>query len=136
MTHIHTPIDSDILHAMSVLNLAHVGDGVYELLVRTHLARQGAQKLADQHKSTIAYVSAPAQARAMERLLPHLTEAEMRLYRRGRNTRVHSCPSGCTLAQYHAATALEALFGYLWLTGQMERIETLFALILEEDHAT
>jgi ribonuclease-3 family protein len=136
MTHIHEPIDKDTLCAMSVLNLAHVGDGVYELLVRTHLARQGAQKLADQHKSTIAYVAAPAQALAMEGLVPHLTEQEMKIYRRGRNTRVHGCPAGCTMAQYHAATALEALFGYLWLTGQMERIETLFAQILEESHAS
>jgi ribonuclease-3 family protein len=136
MTHIHEPIDRNILQAMSVLNLAHVGDGVYELLVRTHLARQGAQKLADQHKSTIAFVAAPAQALAMEGLVPHLTEQELKIYRRGRNTRVHGCPSGCTMAQYHGATALEALFGYLWLTGQAERVETLFELILEEHYAS
>ena len=136
MTPVHTPLDGDILQEMGVLNLAHVGDAVYELLVRTHLARQGAMTLTDQHKKTIAFVSAPAQAAAMERLLPQLTEEEHKIYRRGRNARVHGCPSGCTIAQYHAATALEALFGWLWLTGQPERAEELFGRITEESHAS
>lgn len=132
MTRIHTPVAPETLQAMGVLNLAHVGDAVYELLVRTHLARQGAQKLGDQHKRAVAYVSAPAQAAAMERLLPALTDEEHKIYRRGRNARVHGCPSGCTVAQYHAATALEALFGWLWLTGRPGRIEELFGMILED----
>ena len=135
MTPLHTPIDEDILRSMSVLGLAHVGDAVYELLVRTHLARQGAQKANDLHKRTVSYVSAPAQAAAMETLLPLLTEEEHKYYRRGRNARVHP-PSGCTIAQYHAATALETLFGYLWLTGQVSRTEELFGIILEERDAT
>lgn len=135
MTPIHTPLDGGLLQEMGVLNLAHVGDAVYELLVRTHLARKGAVKIAEQHKSTIAYVSAPAQARAMERILPTLSDQERKIYRRGRNTRVHGCPAGCTVAEYHAATALEALFGWLWLTGQPGRIEELFQIITEEDHA-
>ena len=136
MTPIHAPLDGDILQEMGVLNLAHVGDAVYELLVRTHLARRGAVKLSEQHRSTIAYVSAPAQAEAMEALLPVLTEQEHKIYRRGRNVRVHGCPGGCTVAQYHMATALEALFGWLWLTGQPERIEALFALIVENKNAS
>ena len=135
MIHEHTPIDGDILRSMSVLGLAHVGDGVYELLVRTHLAHEGAQKVQDLHKRTVSFVSAPAQAAAMEKLLPELTEEEHKYYRRGRNARVHP-PSGCTIAQYHAATALETLFGYLWLTGQRERIDELFGRILEERDAT
>lgn len=135
MTSLRTPLDGDTLQKMGVLNLAHVGDAVYELLVRTYLAHQGAGKLSEQHKNTIAYVSAPAQAGAMEALLSALTEEERQIYRRGRNVRVHGCPGGCTLAQYHMATALETLFGWLWLTGQHERIEALFARILENDHA-
>ena len=135
MTPMCAPLDGDILQEMGVLNLAHVGDAVYELLVRTHLARQGAVKLSEQHKSTIAYVSAPAQALAMERLLPELTEEEHKIYRRGRNVRVHGCPNGCTIAQYHMATALEALFGWLWLTGQSQRVEALFAMIVENGNA-
>ena len=136
MTAVHTPIDADTLAAMPVLNLAHVGDGVYELLVRTALARRGARTLAEQHRQTVSYVSAPAQARAMERLLPELTEKEHAIYRRGRNARVHGCPSGCTVAQYHAATALETLFGWLWLTGQAARAQTLFGYIWEDDNAS
>ncbi len=135
MSHIHTPLEGDGLQTMSVLGLAHVGDAVYELLVRTHLARQGGQKVHDLHKKTISYVSAVAQARAMEKLLPVLTEEEHKYYRRGRNVRVHA-PSGCTLAQYHAATALETVFGWLWLSGQAQRAEELFAMILEESHAS
>ena len=133
MTPIHTPLDSSTISQTGALNLAHVGDAVYELLVRTHLAKT-ARKLADQHKAAIAYVSAPAQAAAGDRLLPFLTEEEHAVYRRGRNVRVHSCPSGCTIAQYHAATALEALFGWLWLTGQPQRIEELFDQIISEEN--
>ena len=135
MTHIHAPIEGDKLQAMSVLGLAHVGDAVYELLVRDHLARQGGQKVNDLHRKTISYVSAVAQSAAMERILPALTAEEHKYYRRGRNARVHA-PNGCTIAQYHAATALETVFGYLWLTGQAGRAEELFALILEEDDAS
>ena len=137
MIPVHTPVDRTVLQTMGVLELAHVGDGVYELLVRTYLARQGGAKIGELHRRTVSYVAAPAQAAAMERLLPHLTEEEHAIYRRGRNARVHGCPSGCTVAQYHAATALEALFGHLWLTGQVRRIQELFAIIEEgEDHAS
>lgn len=135
MMHHPVTIEEDILRSMSVLGLAHVGDAVYELLVRTHLSGEGARKVHDLHKRTVSYVAAPAQALAMEKILPELTEEEHKYYRRGRNARVHP-PSGCTIAQYHAATALETLFGYLWLTGQRERIDTLFGRILEESDAT
>lgn len=135
MSHVHKPVETDTLQTMSVLGLAHVGDAVYELLVRDHLARQGGQKVNDQHRKTISYVSAVAQASAMECIRPMLTEEEHKYYRRGRNARVHA-PSGCTIAQYHAATALETVFGYLWLTGQAARAEELFAKILEEHDAS
>ena len=136
MSMIHAPLDGDRLAAMGVLNLAHVGDGVYELLVRTHLARGSAPlTLREQHRRTIGFVSAPAQAEAVESILPALTEEEHKIYRRGRNARVHGVPAGCTVAQYHAATALETLFGWLWLRGEAARIEELFARITEDSHA-
>ena len=136
MTDIHTSMDPSALRDMGPLELAHVGDGVYELLVRTHLARQGNARVGDLHRAAVAYVSAPAQAAAMERLAPSLTEEEQKIWHRGRNAHVHGCPSGCTVAQYHAATGLEALFGYLWLSGQAGRVQELFQIILEEDHAS
>ena len=136
MTPIHTPVDAEALQSLSVLGLAHVGDAVYELLVRTHLARLGGQRVSDQHRRAIAFVSAPAQTEAMTRILPLLTEEEHKVYHRGRNARVHGCPSGCTIAQYHTATALEALFGWLWLNGRQQRVQELFAHITEETDAS
>ena len=131
------PLPPEQLRQIGVLNLAHAGDAVYELLVRTHvIAGHAAMKLGDQHRATTAYVSAPAQAAAMRALLPALTAEEHAVYRRGRNARVHGCPPGCTIAEYHAATALEALFGWLWLSGQTRRIEELFSVITGEDHAS
>lgn len=136
MSAAHPPLDGEALNGLGVLNLAHVGDAVYELLVRDRLARQGALSVRDQHRRTIAFVSASAQARAMELLLPRLTQEEHALYRRGRNTRVHGVPGGCTIAEYHAATALETLFGWLWLRGEQARLRELFEIIAEEtDHA-
>ena len=137
MTDVHTPMEEAALQTVGVLELAHVGDGVYELLVRTYLARRGSAKVSDLHRRAVAYVAAPAQAAALELLLPVLTVQEHKIYRRGRNARVHGCPAGCTIAQYHAATALEALFGWLWLSGQVKRVEELFSIIIEgEDHAS
>ena len=114
------PLSEQALQALGPLELAHVGDGVYELLVRTHLAAQGG-RVGQLHRAAVAYVSAPAQAEAMEKLLPCLTEEEQRIYHRGRNVHVHGCPAGCTVAQYHAATA--------------DRARALFGRILEEEHA-
>jgi ribonuclease-3 family protein len=74
-------------------------------------------------------VNAPAQARAAERILPHLDEEESAIYRRGRNTHVHSIPHAANVGQYHAATGLEALFGWLYLQGRTERLNELFSLL-------
>ena len=122
--------DAD-LKQMSTLGLAHIGDGVYELLTRTYLAERGVTAVSKLHKATVSYVCAPAQARAAEAMLPSLTEEEQEIYRRGRNTRVNSVPKASDLAQYHAATGLEALFGWLWLKGDKARAEELFAVISE-----
>ena len=135
MNELLIPVDAERLAALGVLNLAHVGDAVYELLVRTALAESASRSIRDQHRATVAYVAAPAQATALEKLLPVLTEEERHVCRRGRNTRVRGVPAGCTIAQYHAATALEALFGWLWLRGDTARVRALFSLIWEDDHA-
>ena len=130
MSGVHVPLDDDRLNALGVLNLAHVGDAVYELLVRGRLTRESALSVKDQHRRTIEYVAASAQAAALERISPALTEEERRIVRRGRNARVHGVPSGCTIAEYHAATALETLFGWLWLRGETARIAELFEMIM------
>ena len=136
MTDVFAPLDGQTLQGLGPLELAHVGDGVYELLVRMHLARRGGGKVGDKHRAAVAYVSAPAQAAAAEKLQSLLSEEEQHVYHRGRNAHVHGCPAGCTPAQYHAATGLEALFGWLWLSGRRERAGELFARILEDDHAS
>lgn len=122
---------------ISMLGLAHVGDGVYELLVRGMLCQTGHSAVMDLHRSTVALVKAQAQAEAAGRLLPILSEAEHAVYKRGRNAKVNSVPRHADIRQYHAATGLEALFGWLYLQGRLERINQLFDLIMEGDpHAT
>lgn len=117
---------------MSMLALAHVGDGVFELLTRTRLCLEGHSAVHQLHALTVAHVKAAAQARAMERILPLLSEEEAALYRRGRNAHVHGVPHNASVSDYHAATGLEALFGWLWLQGRRERIEELFSAAWEE----
>ena len=113
--------------AMSMLGLAHIGDAVYELLTRTRLCGLGVTKVSELHRMTVATVNAPAQAEAAQRILPKLTEEEAAIYRRGRNTKVNSVPQKADIAQYHAATGLEALFGWLYLLGRLDRIGELYA---------
>ena len=117
---------------ISMLGLAHIGDGVYELLVRTMLCTQGHAAVGELHRLTVARVRAPAQAKAMERLLPLLDEGELALYKRGRNAHVHGVPQGASVGEYHAATGLEALFGWLYLQGRLARIEELFTAAMED----
>lgn len=117
------------LDAISTLALAHIGDCVYELLVRTYLLRRGEHTNRRVHEATLAYVSAPAQARAAEKILPRLTEEERAVWKRGRNSYVNSIPKNASVADYHAATGLEALFGWLYLRGERGRAGELFDLI-------
>jgi ribonuclease-3 family protein len=125
-------MESGALQNMSVLGFAHIGDAVYELLVRSWLCEAGKSTSAGLHRATVALVRAQAQAKAAEKLLPGLTEAERTLYRRGRNARVHSVPRNAGLSAYHAATGLETLFGWLYLKGEKARISELFSRIMEE----
>ncbi|MCL2567892.1 MAG: ribonuclease III [Oscillospiraceae bacterium] len=127
----HMEMAAGDIGAISNLGLAHIGDAVYELMVRVWLCKNGKATAHGLHKSAVKHVSAPAQAAAAKRLLPHLTESEQSAYKRGRNTRVGSVPKNATLEQYHAATGLETLFGYLYLKGEIERLNELFQFIME-----
>lgn len=124
------------VNAISMLGLAHIGDGVYELLTRTMLCTQGHSAAAKLHRLTVSYVNAPAQAAAAKKIMPLLTAQELAVYKRGRNAKVNSVPQKATEGEYHAATGLEALFGWLYLQGETQRIDSLFAAIMEDDDAT
>jgi len=124
------------VNKISMLGLAHVGDAVYELLVRSNLCHQGHCAVKQLHKLTVEQVKAQAQARAAELISPHLNEEELAIYRRARNAKVNSVPHNAQLSEYHAATGLEALFGWLYLLGRTKRIESLFSIIREAENAT
>ena len=131
MDYFHLNASRKELLNMSSLGLAHLGDGVFELMVRAWLCLHGKVKVKDLHRATVGYVAAPAQAAAMERLLPLLTDEETDVYRRGRNTAPHSVPRAATRAQYQSATGLEALFGWLYLQGRTDRLNQLFETIMD-----
>ncbi len=116
---------------VSSLGLAHLGDAVFEVLVRSWVCMGGTAKIKDLHKQTVRYVSAPAQAAMAEKILPELTQEEADVFRRGRNAAPHSVPKAASRSQYQTATALEALFGWLWLQGRTDRINQLFGAMME-----
>lgn len=129
----HLNARPDDIRGISSLGLAHLGDGVFELMVRSWLCLHGKATSKGLHRATVRYVAAPAQARAVEKIFPLLTEAEGDVYRRGRNVSPHSVPQNATRTDYQAATGLEALFGWLWLQGRTERLNELFAAMMEEE---
>ena len=121
------PMEVD-LHGISPLNLAFVGDGVYDLMVRERLVCLANRPNKELHQLAVQQVRAEAQAAALDKLLPTLSEEEAAVYKRGRNA--HTSRSG---GAYHKATGLEALFGYLYLSGRVDRVRELFAMIIEEE---
>ena len=132
MDYFHLNAAPDDIRAISTLGLAHLGDGVFELMVRSWLCLHGKATSRGLHKATVRYVSAPAQAKAVEKILPVLEEEEHDVFRRGRNTSPHSVPHAASRADYQAATGLEALFGWLWLQGRTDRLNQLFAIMMED----
>ncbi len=125
-------MDDEALRKISSIALAHVGDAVFEVLVRSSLCAGGAATGRDLHRETIRLVRAESQAVIAEKLQPILTDEEQDVYRRGRNAQVHTVPAHASRAQYGAATALEALFGWLYLKGDKERISVLFSAAMED----
>ena len=120
------------INAISNLGLAHIGDGVFELLCRSYLCAKGGKNVGQLHRDAVQMVKATTQAEFVEKLLPHLTEDELAYYRRGKNSHVHAVPKGATPAQYAKATGLEALFGALYLSGQTDRLNELFHVLIEK----
>ena len=122
----------DQLRAISSIGLAHMGDAVFEILVRSWLCAHGKATGKGLHQATIRLVCAESQAQKAERILSELTEEEMAVFKRGRNAQVRTVPSHASRAQYGEATALEALLGWLYLKGRKERINELFLKMMEE----
>lgn len=114
---------------LSPLNLAFIGDCVYEMLVRETLVIDANRPVNDLHRESVRFVSAKAQTAAFEKIKDILTDEEMAVYKRGRNAKVGHSPKSATEGEYHCATGVEALFGYLYLTEQLDRIKELFSEI-------
>lgn len=130
MNYIDPQMEITEINRMSMLALAHIGDGVYELLTRTKLCTEGFRSAAKLHFKTVSLVNAKAQSAAVKKLLPLLTEDETAVFKRGRNAKVNSVPQKATVGEYHAATGLEALFGWLYLQGKTQRINELYNVIV------
>ncbi len=122
------------VRSMPSLSLAFIGDSVYEILVREHLCRLNVGRVGQMNKLKVDMVCCKAQAEAAKIILPYLNEDEESVFRRGRNTNVNSCSKSSSIADYHTATGLEALFGYLYLNGQELRCRELFNLIQSAGH--
>ena len=123
--------DAAAVNAISNLGLAHMGDCVFEILVRAYLCASGEKTVDKLHRDTIRMVKATSQAEFAEKMLPLLTEEELAYYRRGKNSHVHAVPKSATPAEYAKATGVETLFGYLFLSGQKERANEIFNLVME-----
>ena len=120
------------VNQISNLGLAHVGDGVYELMCRTYLCKKGNQTVKTLHYDTVALVKATTQAKFADILKPHLTEDEAAYFRRGKNAHTHAAPKSATPQEYAKAPGFETLFGALYLLGRKERLLELFAACMEE----
>ena len=119
--------DFDVnLKTVSNAALAYLGDSVIEVCVREHLVSQGISSSAHLNKASLEFVRASAQAEAMKRLLPILDEEETAVFKRGRNIGHTNTPKSASVGEYRMATGMEALFGWLHLSGRRERINELF----------
>lgn len=126
----NTAVNHSAADEISPLTLAFVGDGVYDLLVREYLVRKANRSVGELNKIKVSLVNCRSQAQFAKQLLPSLSEKELSVYKRGRNAAPKCTPKNGTVADYHSATGLEALFGYLWLSSNFDRINELFDMII------
>ena len=110
------------MKAYSPLTLAYIGDAVYELVIRTMVVEKGNRQASQLHRLTTSYVKAQAQAAMIEALESELTEEELAIYKRGRNAKSYTSAKNASILDYRKATGLEALIGYLYLSGREERV--------------
>lgn len=110
------------IRSYSPLTMAYIGDAIYDLVIRTVVVERGNRSANDLHKKTIQYVKAGAQAEMIDALAEALTEEETNIYRWGRNAKFYTKARNATVQEYRKATGMEALMGYLYLTGRTERL--------------
>jgi len=115
--------------SLSPVSLAFIGDGVFELMVREKLVQNGSVPAGKLHMMAVRRVKAAAQALAYDAVTVECSEVELLILKRGRNASLSRIPKSCTSEQYHKATAIEALFGYLYLNGETKRLRVFFELI-------
>lgn len=120
-------LDDDVdLRTLSPLTLAFIGDAVFDLLVREMLVCRGNRPVGVMNGEKIEIVRCETQANYAKALMPYLTEEELSAFKRGKNANAMTVPKHASRMDYHMATGLEALFGYLYLKGESERIRELF----------
>lgn len=129
------PLTPQTARGYSPLALAFVGDSIYEAFIRTKLLLAANQSAAKLHRTAVSFVRAGAQALAMQALLPLLTEEEADIYKRGRNAHSHTVPKNADVTEYRAATGFEALVGYLYLSGQTDRLNHVMEQAYDVIHA-
>lgn len=125
------PLSKDRLKTYSPLTFAYIGDAVYELIIRTHIVAKGNTRPNRLHKEAISYVNAAAQTALMERIEPLLNQEESTIYHRGLNAKPATTAKNQTRHDYRIATGFETLIGYLYLSGQQQRIYQLLEYGLE-----
>jgi ribonuclease-3 family protein len=118
---------------LSGVTLAYIGDAIYEVLIREMFIKKGIQKVDHLHKLAIEYTSAVGQNKAVEKILSLLHDEELAIFKRGRNANGERKAKNATITEYRHATGLEALFGYLYLEKQFERIYELLDEITKEN---
>lgn len=114
---------------LNALALAFVGDGVFGMLVREELACKGNCSVGKLHSTSVRMVCCKAQSQAVHEIMDKLTDEEQAIYRRGRNAHTRNIPKNASVGDYHSATGLEAVFGYIYLKGDIGRLRELYRLI-------
>ncbi len=123
-------VDADLL---SPLTLAFIGDTVYDLLVREEIICDANRPANDLHSLAVRKVKASAQAKAVTDIMEKLTEKEIAVFKRGRNAKTAHIAKNASTGDYHKATGLEAVFGYLYLSGELDRIREIYSYIKENE---
>lgn len=120
------------IRTYSPLTLAYIGDGIYDLIIRTVVVERGNRAAANLHKKSIKFVNATTQAAMLETIKEELSEEEQGVYRRGRNAKSYTTAKNASIGDYRKATGFEALLGYLYLQDRMDRVIELVKLALDK----